>query len=52
MPIALRIEAARAAIAYEKPKPASIEAKVEGRLTLAQLVNAAAGDKAGCRHDA
>jgi len=37
-PAELRIDAARAAIGYEKPRLAAVEAKVEGRLTLEQLV--------------
>jgi hypothetical protein len=37
-PVQLRLEAARAAIAYEKPRLAAVEAKVEGRMTLEQLV--------------
>ncbi len=34
----LRIEAVRAAIGYEKPRLAAVEARVEGRMTLEQLV--------------
>ncbi len=38
LPVELRMDAARAAIGYEKPRLAAIEAKVEGRMTLEQLV--------------
>jgi len=37
-PIELRIEAAKAAIGYEKPRLASVEGKVEGTLSLEKLV--------------
>ena len=37
-PSELRIEAARVAIGYEKPRLAAVEAKVDGRVTLEQLV--------------
>jgi hypothetical protein len=39
-PAGLRIEAARAAIGYEKPRLAAVEAKVDGRMTLEQMVAA------------
>jgi len=42
-PIELRILAARAAIGYEKPRLAAVEGKVEGKLTLEQLVAASFG---------
>jgi hypothetical protein len=37
-PIDLRLDAARAAIGYEKPRRAAVEAKVDGLMTLEQLV--------------
>jgi hypothetical protein len=37
-PIELRLDAARAAIGYEKPRLAAVEAKVDSRVTLEQLV--------------
>jgi hypothetical protein len=37
-PIELRMDAAKAAIGYEKPRLAAVEGKVEGRMTLEQLV--------------
>jgi len=37
-PIELRVVAAKAAIAFEKPRLAAIEGKVEGVLTLEQLI--------------
>jgi hypothetical protein len=37
-PSELRLEAARAAIGYEKPKLAAVETKIDGRVTLEQLV--------------
>jgi hypothetical protein len=39
-PAGLRLEAARAAIGYEKPRLAAVEAKVDGRMTLEQMVAA------------
>jgi hypothetical protein len=45
-PAELRIEAARAAIGYEKPRLAAVEAKVDGRMTLEQLI------LSSLRHDA
>jgi hypothetical protein len=39
-PIGLRMDAAKAAIGYEKPRLAAVEGKVEGRMTLEQLVMA------------
>jgi hypothetical protein len=38
LPVELRMDAARAAIGYEKPRLAAVEAKVDGRMTLEQLV--------------
>jgi hypothetical protein len=32
------MDAARAAIGYEKPRLAAVEAKIDGRMTLEQLV--------------
>ena len=37
-PIGLRMDAAKAAIGYEKPRLAAVEGKVEGRMTLGELV--------------
>jgi hypothetical protein len=37
-PVELRLEAARAAIGYEKPRLAAVNANVSGGLTLAELV--------------
>jgi hypothetical protein len=37
-PIELRMDAAKAAIGYEMPRLAAVEGKVEGRMTLEQLV--------------
>ena len=39
-PIELRVQAAKAAIGYEKPRLAAVEGKVEGELTLADLIAA------------
>lgn len=39
-PIALRMDAAKAAIAYEKPRLAAIDGAIEGTITLEQLVMA------------
>jgi hypothetical protein len=38
LPVELRLDAARAAIGYEKSRLAAVEAKVDGRMTLEQLV--------------
>jgi hypothetical protein len=38
LPVELRMDTARAAIGYEKPRLAAVEAKVDGRMTLEQLV--------------
>lgn len=45
-PIELRLDAAKAAIGYERPKLASVNSKVEGSLTLEQLVSAVARRRA------
>jgi hypothetical protein len=37
-PAELRLEAARAAIGFEKPRLAAVEAKIDGRMSLEQLV--------------
>ncbi len=37
--IEIRIDAAKAAIGYEKPKLAALDAKVESNVSLAELVN-------------
>jgi hypothetical protein len=37
-PIGLRLDAAKAAIGYERPRLAAVEGKVEGRITLGEPV--------------
>lgn len=45
-PIEQRIDAAKAAIGYERPKLASINSKVEGSMTLEHLVLASMAERA------
>jgi hypothetical protein len=39
-PISLRLDAAKAALPYEKPRLSTVDAKIESTVTLADLVNA------------
>ena len=39
-PIELRVQAAKAAIGYEKPRLTAVDSKVEGTLTLKDLIHA------------
>jgi hypothetical protein len=39
-PLSMRIEAAKAALPYEKPRLSNVDAKIESTVTLTDLVNA------------